>query len=133
MSARTIARRSVVMSLLLIWQHIPAHAQGYGYGGHRSVIGRTLSDLRRASRFARGGREHERIDNAQRHLSEFDRMLSRGRYDQGRLNEAIEDVHNVVRNNYMPPRQRDILADDLQRLRALRARENRYGGLWCGQ
>lgn len=90
------------------------------------MIGRTLSDLRRAGRFARGGRERERIDNAQRHLYDVDRALNRGRYDRGRLDEAIEDVHNVVRNNNLPPRERDVLNDDLERLRELRARERRY-------
>ena len=106
-----------------MWQQTPVHAQGYG--GHRSIIGRTLGDLRRASRFARGEREHERIENATRHLREVDRELSRGRYDRGRFDEAIDDVNNVVRSNNMPPRERDVINDDLRQLRGLRARERR--------
>jgi hypothetical protein len=123
MQNRKLARLFVVILLFAFWQQMPVRAQGYG--GHRSIIGRTLTDLRRASRFAHGGRERERIENAQRHLYEFDRALSRGRYDRDRFDEAIDDLHNVVRNNSLPPRERDVLNDDLQQLRDLRARERR--------
>ena len=119
-----LPRLLAVILLLCVLQKTPASAQGYG--GHRSIIGRTLGDLRRAGRFAHGGREHERIENARRHLSDFDRALSHGYYDRGRFDEAIDDLHNVVRNNYLPPREHDILNDDLQQLRDLRARERRF-------
>lgn len=123
MQNRKAAKLFLIALLLGLWQQTPVSAQLYG--SHRSIIGRTLGDLRRASRFARGGREIDRIENAQRHLREFDRDLSRGRYDNGRMDEAIDDVHNVVRNNNLPPRERDILDDDLRQLRELRARETR--------
>ena len=123
MQSRKLATLFLVVLLLGLWQQTPVQAQGYG--GHRSTIGRTLGDLRAASRYAHGGRERERIDNAQRHLREFDRELSRGRYNNHRIDEAIEDVHNVVRNNNLPPRERDILGADLQELRGLRSREQR--------
>lgn len=123
MRHRKRARLFVIVLLCALWQQTQAHAQGYG--GHRSIIARTLGDLHRASRFARGGRERERIENATRHLRELDRDLRRGRYDRGRLDEAVDDVHNVERNNNLPPRERDVLNDDLRQLRELRARERR--------
>jgi hypothetical protein len=99
-------------------------AQRYGRG--RGLMNRTIEDLRRASRFERGGREAERYDNAIRHLADFERELNRDRFDRGRLDEAIDDVKHVVEHNSLPPRQRSILAEDLRELRQFRAREHRY-------
>jgi hypothetical protein len=94
----------------------------YGNG----IINRTINDLRRASRFGRGGREAERYDNAIRHLADFERGLNRDRFDRGRLDEAIDDLKHVVENNNLSPRERSILSEDLRELRQFRARESRY-------
>jgi len=89
----------------------------------RNLVGRVQNDLRRAERFARpSGKEKERFYNAQRHLSQFDREMSRGKFDKDKLDEAIDDVHNVVRNNTLSPGDRDEIDGDLRDLRELRAR-----------
>jgi hypothetical protein len=50
----------------------------------RAVIDRTQVDLRRAEDFERGnGKQVSRYDNAQKHLSEFDRNFTRGHFDKG--------------------------------------------------
>jgi hypothetical protein len=67
-------------------------------------------------------KERERYDNAMKHLSEFDRDLSRNKFDKGKLDEAIEDVKNVVEHNTLEPGLRDALSQDLSDLRALRER-----------
>ena len=94
-------------------------AQG-GYERARGLVDRTLNDLRRASRLERGSKERERYDNADRHLSQFDRELSRNRFDKDKLDLAIDDVNNVVERNTLSPRARDNLTQDLQDLRRLR-------------
>ena len=99
-------------------------AQRYGRG--RGIINRTIADLRRASRFERGGREAERYDNAIRHLAEFERELNRDRFDRGRLDEAIDDLKHVIEHNSLPPRERSVLSEDIRELRQFRAREHRY-------
>jgi hypothetical protein len=79
------------------------------------------NNLRRAERFTRpSGKEKERYFNAQRHLSQFDRRLSQGRFDKDKLDEAIDDVKNVVENNTLSPADRDVLTGDLGQLRELR-------------
>lgn len=88
----------------------------------RDVVARVQSDLQRAAQSpAVHGKDRERYDNAMRHLSQFDRDLTRGKFDKGKLNTAIEDVKHVVENNTLAVEDRDALREDLARLRDLRA------------
>jgi hypothetical protein len=88
----------------------------------RDLIARTQHDLERTGRMGTlRGKEKERYDNAMRHLSEFDRELSQGRFDKDKLDAAIEDVHNVADHNTLEPQDRNRLNDDLRDLRTLRA------------
>jgi hypothetical protein len=96
------------------------------YGRARGLVARVMRDLEQAQRMAPvAGRQRERYENAQRHLSQFDRSLERGDFDKDKLDEAIGDVHNVVRNNVLSPRSRDVLRDDLEALRSMRAARGR--------
>jgi hypothetical protein len=96
-------------------------AKGGRYGVARSLVSRVQDDLRHAARSSRPqGREKERFYNAQRHLSQFDRNLSRGKFDKDKLDEAIDDVKNVVEHNRLSGRERDELSRDLTDLRELR-------------
>ena len=52
--------------------------------------------------------------------AQFDRELARGNFDKDKLDQAIDDVKNVVENNTLSPRDRDVLAEDLRDLRELR-------------
>ena len=88
----------------------------------RATIDRTQTDLRRAEDFERHhGKEIARYDNAQKHLSEFDRDFTRGHFDRGKLDAAIDDMKNVVEHNTLTPTDRDALAADLRDLRVMRA------------
>jgi hypothetical protein len=92
----------------------------------RAVIDRTQRDLRRAQEFERShGKEVSRYDNAQKHLSEFDRDYTRGHFDKGKLDTAIDDLKNVVDHNTLSPEDRDGLGADLRELRLLRAEHDR--------
>jgi hypothetical protein len=85
-------------------------------------------DLERvASRGYLGGRERDRIDRALRYLSDFDRDLSRGRFDRHALDKAIERVDDVVRHSALDYRERNILIGDVNRLRDFRATGGAYG------
>ena len=96
------------------------------YGRARELVGRVQRDLTRAQRMAPvAGRQRDRYENAQRHLSQFDDSLSRGDFDKDKLDVAIDDVNNVVRGNVLSPRSRDDLRDDLAALRSMRAARGR--------
>jgi hypothetical protein len=93
----------------------------------RGVIDRTQGDLRQAADFERHhhGTEVVRYENAQKHLSDFDRELTRGNFDKGKLDTAIDDVKNVVDHNSLDPADRDTLRADLSNLRAVREEHDR--------
>ena len=121
--AISVMNRFYLIVVVFVCMLVPAFGGQRGGSSGRSVIGQTQSDLRRSSQLARGrGKEKDRIQNALRHLSDFDRRMSRGRFDKGILDTAIEDVNNVVGNNTLSPGDRDALTGDLQALRDMRAR-----------
>ena len=87
----------------------------------RDMVGRVQNDLQRAAEFTRNNeKERERYHNVQNHLSEFDGELRRGKWDKGKLDQAIDDLKNVVKNNTLESHDRDALASDLSDLRTLR-------------
>jgi hypothetical protein len=80
----------------------------------RAAVDRAQNDLRRAEDFERQkGKEVTGYDNAQKHLSEFDRDFARGHFDQSKLDTAIDDLKNVVEQNTLNPEDRDALGADL--------------------
>jgi len=85
-------------------------AQRYhDYGEVRDVVQRTQDDLGHVrGQGARNDKERERLDNARKHLSDFDRNLSKNKFDKGRLDSAIDDVKNVVENNTLEARDRSF-------------------------
>ncbi len=98
---------------------------GDRYGDIRGLIDRTQADLHAASRSGRNrGDDRSRYENAQRHLSTFDRHITKGHFDKGQLDDAISDVKNILDKNTLRPEDRDNLGRDIQDLRA--ARERRY-------
>jgi predicted nucleic acid-binding Zn-ribbon protein len=96
--------------------------RNHSYENVRSTVQRTQDDLTQVrSQGTRNDKERERLDNARKHLSDFDRNLSKNKFDKGRLDSAIDDVKNVVENNTLEARDRDALAQDLTDLRRVRA------------
>jgi hypothetical protein len=108
-----------------------SYAQSAEFPEARNLVQRVQEDMRRAADFARGApnikkdrKQIERWDNAQRSMSNFDKNLSRGKFDKGELDAAINDLKNVVDHNTLSSEDRDILNRDLGELRQFRA--NRY-------
>jgi hypothetical protein len=98
--------------------------QQYGndLGDIRGLIDRTQSDLRAAADLEHGKKERERYYRAQKALSAFDRRLSKGHFDKGKLDQAIKDVQSVLDHNTLQPSTRDALLRDVADLRAARQR-----------
>jgi hypothetical protein len=79
--------------------------------------------------FQTGGDRH-RFEQTFHELDELQGKLSARRYDERELDEVIGALQHVVRDNRLRPRDRDLLADDLNRLREFRARHDEYGARW---
>lgn len=101
---------------------LPASAQ-YRYNPeHRRPVEQTIHDLREIGEHnTYTGHEHERYENAIRHLEQFsERLHEGGQFDKGKLDQSIADVRSVIDHNRMNPRARDILIRDDNELRRLR-------------
>jgi hypothetical protein len=90
----------------------------------REVCARVQGDLTRAERDLRYLSEDEvrRFNGVRARVGEFDRKWERGRFDREDLDEAIGSLARLVERARLRPRDRDLLADDLRRLRGMRER-----------
>jgi hypothetical protein len=94
---------------------------GQEYGRARDLVSRVQQDLERAADFTRkNDKERERYKNVQHHLSEFDGDLRAGKFNKGKLDDAIDNLKDVVKNNTLESHDRDALAQDLSDLRTLK-------------
>lgn len=93
------------------------------YEGLRGLIDRTQSDLTAASELEhRGGDQHKRYNDAQGHLSSFDRHLVKGHFDKGELGKAIDSIKAILDKNVLQASSRDALMRDLEELRTVKDR-----------
>lgn len=91
------------------------------YGDIRSLVDRTQNDLREAASLERNrGDARSRYENTQRHLSTFDRHLTKNHFDKSELDSAVSDLHHIIDKNTLDPRSRDALTRDIEDLRAMR-------------
>ena len=118
---RTISQLILAALLATGLMVSPVHAEEH-YTTARSLVQRTQDDLQRArdNDTTKTAKALERIDNAKKHLADFDRKLAKNDFSGDRLNEAIDDVKNVVDNNPLLSADRDALSVDLADLRHLR-------------
>ena len=120
---RLLFHRLLPVALLVFGLALPAAPQSGIYTDARALVGRVQEDLRHAEGLAHlSGKESDRYRNAQHHLSDFDGSLSKGKFDKGKLDQAIDDVKNFVEHNTLAPEDRDALTADLSSLRDLRYR-----------
>ncbi len=94
------------------------------YRGHEwraHLFQRVREDLDRvqAATFP-GGRDDFRIATTKQELNELQDKYAAGRYDQPELDDVIAALQRVVASNRLSPRDRDMLNDDLNRLRDYR-------------
>ncbi|HEY1206575.1 MAG: hypothetical protein ABSH46_08725 [Bryobacteraceae bacterium] len=116
----TVALSAAVLCPMAHAQNGDAGQSG-PYDRARTLIGRVQQDLDRAQKMAPvAGKQQERYENAHRHLSQFDDKLSQGEFDKGKLDDAIDDVGSVLKNNVVSSQSRAKLRDDLDDLRAMR-------------
>ena len=65
-------------------------------------------------------RDEYRIERTKHELNELQESLSARRYDQAKLDDVVEAMQKVVADNRLTARDRNILNEDLQRLRDYR-------------
>jgi hypothetical protein len=80
----------------------------------------------RAVTWPEGGDQY-RLGHTVEELNELQGKLARGVFDRHELNDVIGALSRVVRDNRMAPRDRNILSDDLARLREYREHHEGWG------
>jgi hypothetical protein len=119
----TFSRRMSVVKTVLVCALSGAGwmLQAADYDRARDLVAHVQDDLQRAADFTRTNeKERSRYENVQHHLSEFDRELRRDHFDKGKLDDSIDNLKDVVKNNTLESHDRDALAMDLSDLRTLR-------------
>ena len=99
------------------------NGRGYEHEGLRRLIERTQQDLQMAAES--GNSDHDqrqRYHDAQKHISDFDRHLTKGHFDKGELDHVIGDVQGVLDHNTLMAQGRNALLQDVTQLREARAR-----------
>jgi hypothetical protein len=99
------------------------HGRGYEHEGLRRLIERTQQDLQMAAES--GNSDHDqrqRYHDAQKHISDFDRHLTKGHFDKDELDHVIGDVQGVLDHNTLMAQSRNALLQDVTQLREARAR-----------
>lgn len=86
------------------------------------LFARVRQDLDYVSRYSFRGDDRYRLASVYRELDDLQRDYASGRWDRRALNDVIGSLDRVVDDNRLAPRDRNILADDLRRLRNLRDR-----------
>src|ERR1700761_2320427 len=88
----------------------------------RGTIDRTQNDLQAAVQLAQGSKDHERYRHAQKELSDFDRKLSRGHFDEGKLKDCIGALNDILDHNTLQASTRDAIRADTEDLKMVRDR-----------
>jgi hypothetical protein len=106
----------------------------YGSGrNENSLIGRVLADLNMAASNARlDGHERKHFDEAARQLEQFEDRWAQGKFDSGKLHEAIEELEHLAKADRVSGRDREILARDSYDLRQFRSTRGRYSDYGYG-
>ena len=90
-------------------------------GDLRGLVERTQTDLHAAADFElHAHKQIDRYQKAETQLSDFDRDLTRGHFDKGKLHDSIDAVKDVLHHNTLTPELRDNLTRDLHDLEVAR-------------
>ncbi len=101
------------------------HYRGDSWRGR--IFSQVRQDLDHIQSVTFSGRDQHRIIRTKQELSELQDKLAAGRYDERELDDVIGALQKVVADNRLFPRDRDVLSDDLRRLREYRERHEGWG------
>ncbi len=115
------------------------YSQQRGYGNDRngsnrgSLIERVLADINRAASNARlDHHEAKHFDEAANKLQEFQARWAQGKFDTGKLDKAIDSLRHMAHADRVHPRDRDMLARDIDELRQFRSTRGGYSNYGYG-
>jgi|SRR5579864_2620454 hypothetical protein len=78
-------------------------------------------DLSRAS-----DKERKRMERTKEELTKMQADLDQGRWDNGLLNDVIDSLRKSANDDHLASRDRDVLADDVNRLKDYQDHHNQW-------
>lgn len=101
----------------------------YGNSGRygNSPVSNTLNNLSRIS--SRGfvdRHERDHFSKAMQNLQDFEYRYRQGQFESSRLDRAIDEMKHLASANQLHPGDRQIIARDIENLRAFRSTGGRY-------
>ena|ERR1700722_17305979 len=69
-------------------------------------------------------RERTRLQKTEEELTKMQADLNQGRWDNGILNDVIDSIQKSSNDDRLAPRDREVLADDLNRLKEFQNQHN---------
>ena len=69
-------------------------------------------------------RERQRLVRTEQELTQMQADLDQGRWDNGLLNDVIDSIRKSANDERLARRDRDVLADDLNRLKEFQDQHN---------
>src|SRR5689334_15463874 len=129
---RNLITRTLLGSTLLFGaitanaQYYPRYERGQynqTYREHGWLLNRIQNDLNRAeaSSLPFSG-DRMRLNRIEAQVSRFQDQLNDGNYDRMQLNRIISTMERELDRNSLPAQSREVVSDDLSRLRDLRLR-----------
>ena len=79
------------------------------------------------SAFQASSKERRRLERTREELSKMQADLSQGRFDNGFLNDVIDSIRKSSNDDRLAPRDRQVLADDLSRLKDYQDHHDHWG------
>jgi opacity protein-like surface antigen len=71
-------------------------------------------------------KERERLQKTEDELTKMQADFDQGRWDNNILNDAMDSIRKSSNDNRLAPRDRDVLADDLARLKEFQDQHNHH-------
>jgi hypothetical protein len=71
-------------------------------------------------------KERTRLDRTKEELTKMQADLDQGRWDNGILNDVIDSIRKSSNDQRLAPRDREVLADDLVRLKDYQDHHNHW-------
>jgi hypothetical protein len=82
------------------------------------------SDLEHVWSGRAADRERERLEKTKEELTKMQADLDQGRWDNGILNDVIDSIRKSSNDDRLAPKDRNILADDVGRLKEFQDSHN---------
>jgi hypothetical protein len=90
------------------------------------IFNHVRSDLEHVWSGKAAEKERKRLDKTEQELTKMQADLEQHRFDNGILNDVIDSIRKSSNDERLAPRDRDVLADDLVRLKDYQEHHNTW-------